>query len=403
MAARAALAAAALPSTAAQPYPPPMPNVPLFEPVRPGGDTTCARGADYTFYYRKGTVNKLVVEFEGGGACWSKATCSDLVDDAGLFACTKEVDTEWQSYYLNSNWTGIHDAKNWLRWGMCSDGRRTCSPFQDWHYVFIPYCTCDAHTGTKDHWYGLIGGTVHHRGHTNFMAVLEWMKSNVPVSPEVVTTTGCSAGSLGATANWPYLAKQYPKAQQYVFGDSYIGVLSAIQYIKGDAHWGMTLPPWLHPNGSPKYSPFTGCDLHKKAAEAYPNAKLGFYTSNEDEVQSMFYLLGGGLKSWTKVMRDHVDCIHKGVTNERTFIRKGSDHCMSENDGFFNVSTDGVLLAQWLTDIVNGKDVRNVDCADSGECSPDAVPSPDLSRFQNYSHNLPYHQCPQNMYRRKRA
>lgn len=39
------------------------------------GDTICARGTSYAFFFRRGTVNKLVVEFEGGGACWDKETC----------------------------------------------------------------------------------------------------------------------------------------------------------------------------------------------------------------------------------------------------------------------------------------------------------------------------------------
>ena len=42
------------------------------------------------FFYKKGSVNKLVLEFEGGGACWSWATCQqtfglhDMHADIGL-------------------------------------------------------------------------------------------------------------------------------------------------------------------------------------------------------------------------------------------------------------------------------------------------------------------------------
>ena len=52
---------------------------PLAKPVLQG-DTVCARGTPYAFYFRRGagTIgagSKLVVEFEGGGACWNARTC----------------------------------------------------------------------------------------------------------------------------------------------------------------------------------------------------------------------------------------------------------------------------------------------------------------------------------------
>ena len=37
--------------------------------VEPGGDTICSRGQPWAFFFRPGVVNKLVVEFQGGGAC----------------------------------------------------------------------------------------------------------------------------------------------------------------------------------------------------------------------------------------------------------------------------------------------------------------------------------------------
>ena len=43
--------------------------------IEPGGDTTCARGTPFSYFVRPGTVNRLVIEFRGGGACWSSLTC----------------------------------------------------------------------------------------------------------------------------------------------------------------------------------------------------------------------------------------------------------------------------------------------------------------------------------------
>ncbi len=36
----------------------------------------CARGTPYSFFVHPGDPAKLVVYFQGGGACWSAGTCS---------------------------------------------------------------------------------------------------------------------------------------------------------------------------------------------------------------------------------------------------------------------------------------------------------------------------------------
>src|SRR5215831_12302172 len=42
----------------------------------PGGPgTTCAHGGDYSFFVREGDPKRLLVCFQGGGACWNYATC----------------------------------------------------------------------------------------------------------------------------------------------------------------------------------------------------------------------------------------------------------------------------------------------------------------------------------------
>jgi len=48
--------------------------------LRPTGEGIgCALGGDYSFLVRRGTagLDKVMVEFMGGGACWSYGTCAD--------------------------------------------------------------------------------------------------------------------------------------------------------------------------------------------------------------------------------------------------------------------------------------------------------------------------------------
>jgi hypothetical protein len=37
--------------------------------IEPGGETICSTGTPYAYYVHPGTVNRLVVYFDGGGAC----------------------------------------------------------------------------------------------------------------------------------------------------------------------------------------------------------------------------------------------------------------------------------------------------------------------------------------------
>ena len=35
----------------------------------------CGKNTPYSFWYKRGTVNKLLMYYQGGGACWDAASC----------------------------------------------------------------------------------------------------------------------------------------------------------------------------------------------------------------------------------------------------------------------------------------------------------------------------------------
>ncbi|MEO8359601.1 MAG: esterase, partial [Vicinamibacteria bacterium] len=45
-----------------------------WETVVPGGDTICSDGSPFRFFVYRSDPSKLLIEFEGGGACWNAAT-----------------------------------------------------------------------------------------------------------------------------------------------------------------------------------------------------------------------------------------------------------------------------------------------------------------------------------------
>ena len=99
-----------------------------WETVVPGGDTICSDGSPYRFFIRRGDPAKLLIEFEGGGACWNGTTC-----DADIYskAVTSDPETARKSGQLQ----GIYDRTN------------PSNPLKDFTHVYIPYCTGDAHMG----------------------------------------------------------------------------------------------------------------------------------------------------------------------------------------------------------------------------------------------------------------
>ena len=48
----------------------------VWEEMRPAGATVCSRGTPFVFFVRRGRRDRVAIEFQGGGACWSDETCA---------------------------------------------------------------------------------------------------------------------------------------------------------------------------------------------------------------------------------------------------------------------------------------------------------------------------------------
>eukprot|EP00756_Hemistasia_phaeocysticola_P039539 Hpha_TRINITY_DN16820_c6_g4::TRINITY_DN16820_c6_g4_i4::g.151504::m.151504/K06225/PTCH1; patched 1 len=327
-----------------------------FEATTPGGETRCVHGTEWAFMHRRGTVDKIVFELGGGGACWSSATCSSGV-------CVESVNVGHELQYLNGPNSGMHDRNN------------EANPFREWYYVFIPYCTCDIHTGTKDIVYEGGNNTFYHRGHINMMAALNWTLANFPATPDAVTVSGCSAGSMGAQWNWPFFADAYPEAKVYMWGNGGVGIVSQSHYSTAYENWGLSLHKSVAPEIATEWRPDMVCHLNKMMLAAHPEAKMGLYTSTEDAVQTYFYRMGGGLGNWSEEMRSTLECIQENTTQIHTFIAEGTGHCVSQSGVFYTAESQNVSLVDWLANLTTDQSVeRAVDCCFECIVSGDVLP-----------------------------
>jgi hypothetical protein len=151
--------------------------------------------------------------------------------------------------------------------------------------LYLPYCTGDVHTGAA-----LSSYLVAHYGHINVMTALAHMQDYMKAAPpRQVNVAGCSAGSLGAFVNAPFVFETFPDAVHKVWGDSEIGIVAPAQWAGAWSNWQIQLAPNI-PGLARRYtepyrSDITGYML-VQMANYYPSAVFGAYTSNADTVQA---------------------------------------------------------------------------------------------------------------------
>ncbi|MFM7140289.1 MAG: pectin acetylesterase-family hydrolase, partial [Alphaproteobacteria bacterium] len=82
----------------------------------------CMDGSPYHFFVKRGSVNKLLMYYQGGGACWNDASCY------GVGTCSRTAEANDNPALTT---TGFGDYSN------------PDNPFHDWNIVFVTYCSCD--------------------------------------------------------------------------------------------------------------------------------------------------------------------------------------------------------------------------------------------------------------------
>jgi hypothetical protein len=198
-------------------------------------DAVCGDGFPYSVLVSKGDPQKLLVEFQGGGACWSAETCYG----PNLRAWVHPIPT-LPAYSVPTTTDGLDH------------------PWKNHTVVYLPYCTGDVFAANHVANYSL-GSTVHHVGYDNAIKSFAYINAHSYRMSQAreVLFFGVSAGGIGAILHVgnldPYLA---PNAKKVLIADS-IGL-----------HFGNTF--WQ------KFTPA----LYKDLASNF--AKIGMYYSPDD-------------------------------------------------------------------------------------------------------------------------
>ena len=294
----------------------------------PGG--VCADGSPYRFYVSPGDPRKVVVDFEGGGACWEQATCGP---ESGTYR--KRVDV--QELYLAQ---GIYNRMS------------VANPFFGWTHVFVPYCTGDLHVGRATVDYG--GFKVHHQGARNAQAALEYVFRN-HTNPERVFVTGCSAGAYGAVLWADKILATYKNAQIAVCGDAGVGVVT--EDFPGFTAWNPRLPELPGLSSPPKVS-----EIYRALAQAYPKAVLAQYTTLLDGTQIYFYALmkkeaapsEATAREWA-VAAERAVGFPASEANYTYYLAPGSQHCILPRPELYTLKVGEVSFLDWLRALAEGR------------------------------------------------
>lgn len=301
--------------------------------IMPEGDTLCARGTPYAFFNRPANPDKLLIYFQGGGACWNAETCAP---GAGLFDDT--VDPAEAGNYVS----GIFNQQ---------DGS---NPLADYSVVVIPYCTGDWHMGARTVAYEDTG-EIHHNGYANATAALNWTYANYPRVSEVVIS-GCSAGAYGSIYHAPSILRRYQGARAAQVGDAAVGLAGSIWggfgvWGAGD-HAGIRATPDNFVNA-----------LYERAARAYPRAHFAQYTTVTDNQQIRYYQLMNPPISFTQGMDASLERLRR-LSNFRAYIAPGGEHCITPSDRFYGEQVGDVRFRDWFASWVSGGDAPNVRCVE---------------------------------------
>lgn len=343
-------AAATPPAASSQPPtatpPPTLPDLAHgWTQIEPGGETRCARDTPYSFWVKPGTTNKLLVFFEGGGGCWDYNSCnvgSTFYDDD--ISAEDNPDTRNQ---------GLFDFDN------------PENPFRDHYVVFAPSCTGDVYMGTEAVTYTSPRGdelTVHHKGHENGQAVVDWVFEHFS-GPENIFVTGCSAGSVGSVMFAPHLMEHYPDAQIAQLGDSLGFIFS--RPVNGENIWNFRagLPDWIPTVQAIGPDDFTMARFYEAVASHYPQHTFSQFNTAYDNVQIRFYTAGGrSADQFDEELWSVIETTDQTTPNFRYYHAEGDMHCITPRPDFYQRTVNGVRFVEWVTALAQGQDVTSVRC-----------------------------------------
>lgn len=344
-------AVAAAPATTTTAAPPSTTTAAATTSTEPGpawekvvGDETCmcADGSEWNMYVRPADPTKVVLFFQGGGACFTGGMCAF---DSNSYNVSLAGDAEPSTY------DGIFDFEN------------PENPFTDHSFVFVPYCTGDVHIGDNTNDYG-DGVVVEHNGMPNGRFALNELLTRFPDAAEVFVT-GSSAGGVPTPLFAGLVADELPSARVTALADG-SGAYPSVPAINAGigALWGTfgARPDWPEAaTQTPESWSIPG--LFAVAGLHNPKIAMARHDHAFDNVQSSFAGLAGiDASDLVQLIDQNEDEVEAAGVEIDSYVAPGDDHTILGMPEVYTQTVEGVRFIDWLTALVTGDPVDDVHC-----------------------------------------
>ena len=318
---------------------------------KPLSQPKCGDGTAFSFYYHKPSQShfnkdKVLIEFQGGGACWDANSCQKQQD---LLTFPTDLDG-FIGYSCSTVNYGMGNYGGYPINLLCATTIGGTLDLSDYNYIFVPYCTQDVHMGDNiasynDNNNGSSG--VYHHGAHNMMGVLNWVYKHFP-NPSHIFLTGCSAGGTALPLAYGLINGHY---NSFLKGGRTVNINTIIDsavYLTpsyfleyGIDNWN----PWtalakiMFPYNKYKYNINYSTRLWEHVlGHASRKDKWGFVTHTYDPVSIAYWQAMGGAYgdddndsddevSWTNHLESSLSTIQGEYSNVDVFYINGNGHC----------------------------------------------------------------------------
>jgi hypothetical protein len=303
----------------------------------PFPDSACANGtATGIGVNLTGTPSsRVLIYLEGGGACWDDLTCYTLM-----------TATNFTTGYGETNFTADSLSELAVPGGFF-DRTASANPFQDYSYVYVPYCTGDVHAGNNVAKY--TSGTAHFVGYENIGAYLARLVPTFPDAGRIILA-GSSAGGFGAALNWWRTQQAFGSIRVDLIDDSGTAMPDSIlgdagvglEQTQGDA-WNLssTLPP--------------GCTTCKRDlstlygyyAKTYPTHRAALLSYEQDTVLPSYF--GITEEQFTEGLNQDIGMYFGASSSLKYFTNAGAGHVLWFTP---DLTTGTTTVQQFITQMV---------------------------------------------------
>jgi hypothetical protein len=300
----------------------------------------CGNGEGTGVGVNLGTSDRVVVYFEGGGACWNGLTCFSAQTATGITEGFGE--SQFNEQVVNGKLAGS-----------IFDRQTGTNVFKDATYVYIPYCTGDVHGGAKVTTYDP-NPPVYHVGRTNAELAIKRIAANFKGKTSRLVVSGSSAGGFGAAINYERFATAFAPTRVDLIDDSGPPIPAAkTTYLdQWNASWDLF-------GSFPKDCAACATDpafIMPYYAAKYPGSRFALLSYDHDNVISKFY--GLSQDEFKVVIEDVASTQFAKLTNGRYFYVAGTSHTMLRT---LSTASGGTTLGAFLTSMVgDAADWKNV-------------------------------------------